>query len=712
VKRRILVVDDEELTRLFATQTLAADGFDVREADDGVNALAIAQQYRPELIILDVLMPGKTGFEVCKELRCTREFRNTPILVMTGLDDPDSVKHAYDAGATDFVTKPISWALLCHRVQYLLRGKDALEQLARNQVLLANAQRLAGVSTFDWNHETNCIHVQGDMFTDVLGAQPRGEVDMHAFLSLLHEDDRSTVHAAMQECLSNRSVCELDCRLHSAQSTERFAHLQCETTCAMDGSPLWTHGTFQDITDRKRSEDEARRLAYIDQLTGLPNRAAFRVRLDTLLNPVLTQESEFAILFLDIDNFKHINDSLGHEAGDDLLRKFSERLKDSATDVHAQPDSQSRTLPDMVARLGGDEFTVLLHGKGALQRAVGLSERIIRAVRAPVHIAGRKLFVTTSIGIASSPKNGLDASTLLKSADTAMYAAKASGGDAYRLYVASMTEKAATRLEMNRALRLGLERNQFIAQYQPRVDARTGRIIGCEALVRWRHPDRGLLLPGEFIGIADETGTLVPIDEWMLREACRQLATWRNLATGELFVSVNVSGLQFHAPGLSDVVSSALADNGLEPQCLHIEITESVLMDKATTILAAMEKLTDIGVKVEIDDFGVGLSSLSYLNRYPVNCLKIDRCFVRNIPANRDNAAIAKAIVSLAHSLDLGVVAEGVESPEERDFLLSIGCFEMQGFLFGKAMDATEFATVWQSATLGPGSILKAFEHG
>ena len=690
-KKRILVADDEELTRLFASQALEAEGFLVEEAEDGIAALEVAREVRPDLIILDVLMPGKSGFQVCQEMRRRPEFRRTPILMMTGLDDTESVKKAYDFGATDFVTKPISWTLLCHRVQYLLRASEAIAQLAKSHVLLAQAQKLAGLSSFDWNHASDQLTVNGELFAMCAGLGPEELLPLAGFWEIFIEADRAEVKKEVMASVGIYTPCQIDCRVMIALGDIRHVHLQCETVVGMDGRPLWTRGTLQDITQRKRSEEEAKRLAFYDGLTGLPNRMFFREVLAKSLQTAERDHSPVAVLFLDLDNFKRINDSLGHDMGDQLLKEFAGRLEQCLRKEDVVSRQRVVDGSTTIARLGGDEFIVLLSRIKERYEAGKVAERILKACSRPIRIGDREVFASTSIGIAVYPDDGADSETLLKNADSAMYIAKGQGRGRSQYYNAAMNESALLKLELDSAMRRGLGRGEFFLQYQPRVDARTGRITGCEALIRWRHPERGIVPPGMFIGIAEESGFIMAIDAWVMEEACRQNREWQQQGLPLVPISVNLSAAQFSHGNLVSSISEVLARHQLEPQYLHLEITEGVLMRDTEPALEALKGLSALGLRVEIDDFGTGFSSLSYLNRFPVDVLKIDLSFVRDVHTNRDNAAITRAIISLARSLNLGVIAEGVEVQGERDYLQEIGCFDMQGYFFARPCDPADF---------------------
>ena len=412
------------------------------------------------------------------------------------------------------------------RWRYLLRASDAIAQLAKSHVLLANAQKLAGLSSFDWNHANNQLAVNGELFSGRERRAEDGMLSLDRFWEIFAETDRAQVIKDVTASVEIYAPLQIDCQVIVTPEDIRYVRLQCETVVGMDGRPLWTHGTLQDITQRKRSEEETKRLAFYDGLTGLPNRIFFReVLAKTLL--LAERESAFmAVLFLDVDNFKRINDSLGHDMGDQLLKEFSKRLGQCARKEDVVSRGTMIDGSDMVARLGGDEFILLLSHIKERFEAGRVAERILKACSHSIKIGDRELFASASIGIAVYPEDGADAETLLKNADSAMYIAKGKGRGRYQYYNAVMNESALLNLELDSAMRKGLERGEFFLNYQPRVDARTEKINGCEALIRWRHPERGIVPPGMFIGIAEESGFIMAFDAWVMNEACRQLREW------------------------------------------------------------------------------------------------------------------------------------------------------------------------------------------
>ncbi|GAB4256393.1 EAL domain-containing protein [Thermincola ferriacetica] len=435
---------------------------------------------------------------------------------------------------------------------------------------------------------------------------------------------------------------------------------------------------FYDITERKMAEEAIKHQAYHDPLTGLPNRILFKDRLTQTLAQAKRSKQMLALMFLDLDRFKNINDTLGHATGDQFLQGISKRLTGCIRSG------------DTVARLGGDEFTLLLPQINHVEDAIKVAQKIIDTFKKPWILGGHEFYITTSIGIALYPNDGEDAETLMKHADTAMYRAKERGNN-YQLYSPSMNEKAINRLEMEGALRKALEREEFTVYYQPQINTDTGEIIGMEALVRWRHPERGIIPPADFIALAEETGLILPLGEWVLRTACRQNKKWQMAGYPPLRVTVNLSASQFQQQDLADRVSRILKETGLDPQWLELEITESIAMKDVAFTIKTLRQLRDMGIKIAIDDFGTGYSSLSYLKQIPSHTLKIDKSFVRDIAKNTEDGSIASAIIAMAQNLKLKVIAEGVETEEQLAFLKKQKCDEIQGFLFGKPVPPQEF---------------------
>ncbi len=449
-----------------------------------------------------------------------------------------------------------------------------------------------------------------------------------------------------------------------------------------DAHGCLTHylAVFSDITQRKAAEERISFLAYHDPLTGLPNRVLLRDRFEQAMAFAQRSGAAVALLFLDLDRFKAVNDTLGHTAGDALLQAVAVRLQECVRQT------------DTISRQGGDEFAIVLTDLRGSEVAAEVARKILDRLAEPISIGGHVLTTSFSIGISLYPSDGQDFDTLLKEADTAMYCAKDAGRNAYRFFAESMNVGVAATLALHNRLADAVRANEFELHYQPQVDMRTGRICGCEALLRWNSKELGWMLPGGFITAAEETGLIVPIGAWVLREACRQAAAWRGAGLQEIVVSVNLSAIQFRRDNLVDTVRQALAESGLPPGCLELELTESILVGHSESVLDTVRTLKELGVSLAIDDFGTGYSSLAYLKRFAVDRLKVDRSFIKDILVDPDDAAIVRAVIQMARSLKLDITAEGVETPQQATYLVAEGCHVAQGYHFGRPMPPADFA--------------------
>jgi diguanylate cyclase (GGDEF)-like protein len=436
---------------------------------------------------------------------------------------------------------------------------------------------------------------------------------------------------------------------------------------------------YMEYQQRQEGERRIEYLAYYNVLTGLPNRTLLLDRITQAVQTAARNNWFVAVLYLDLDQFKTVNDSLGHNFGDLLLKAVSQRLR-----------ALVRT-EDTVAHIGGDEFVVVLPNLKDHLNSSLVAQKILEEVRLPYLIDRQELHITASIGISICPNDGSDGLTLLRTADTAMYQAKSSGRNAYAFFTPEMTARAQETLRVSNDLRRAIERKEFILHYQPQIDLASGRIVGAEALIRWQHPEWGLVYPGKFIGVAEDTGLIQPMGEWVLREACRQNKAWQTAGFPHIDIAVNLSAKQFDHNQITRLTTEALSESGLEPKYLELEVTESIIMQNVEQAISVMNTLKTIGVKLSIDDFGTGYSSLSYLKRFPLDKLKIDQSFVRDIEADGDDAAIVTAIIGLAKSLNLRVIAEGVEKKLQLDFLRNGDCDEMQGYFFSKPIPPAEF---------------------
>lgn len=694
----VLHVDDDPASLMMAEGALEDAGFDVVQASDGEQAIDCYRKYEPDLIIMDAVMPVMDGFEAIKVIRLMANGAHIPILMITGLDDMDSITRAYVEGATDFLTKPINFYILPHRVQYMLRSKQTADALRASQAKLDNAQRIAKLGNWEWSLSTNALSSSRE-FGRVMALEEGVELELWTeFLERVDEADRHTLRLIAEHAVADKQAFSVEFSVSAVPAGQdpRRIRLEAEPNCLEGGECSHMLGTIQDITERINAQQQIHDLAYFDLVTGLPNRAQLNEQMRHTLKLARRNETKFALLFLDLDHFKQVNDTLGHDAGDELLNQVSNRLTTvvretdmvSGNDCVAEEESDSQHT---VARLGGDEFVVLLGQINRPEDAARVAERIAQSVGAPYMIGNTSVTVTTTIGISVFPTDGTTSEALMKNADIAMYYAKDAGRNGFQFYSQDIHNQALARFSLESDLRSAIENEELTLVYQPKLNLHSGEISGVEALLRWKHPDRGNVSPAEFIPLAEETGLILPLGRWVLAQACLQMQRW--LANGYPLVSiaVNCSAIQFMRSDMTRDINDAISLSGLDPRCLEIELTESLLLQDIDTGISILSGMKSLGIQLSIDDFGTGFSSLSYLKRLPVDKLKIDRSFIKDLAGDSGDAAIVSSIIALSHNLNLSVVAEGVETQEQMDLLRRFECNEAQGYLIGFPMDVAAF---------------------
>ncbi|MGP0043217.1 MAG: putative bifunctional diguanylate cyclase/phosphodiesterase [Syntrophobacteraceae bacterium] len=669
-----LVVDDDRGTRLIARTLLEESGFIVEQAADGIEALSSFERSKPDIVLLDVVMPEMDGFAVCKEIRHRSEQgRHIPVLMMTGLDDIDSIHRAYDAGATDFITKPVNWTIFQHRLRYIWRSSLVSEDLRKSE--MKNRALIDALPDL-------LLRITSDGRI-LESREPAGFDQIFSGNGLLSKK----ISEVFSEEVSRPIMKNLDRALtfggmqfleHNLQVDEDARHYEWRIVGSGQDEAM---AIVRDITERKRTEERIFRLAYHDILTGLLNRNSFKEHLAQALAQAQRHDRYVATLFLDLDRFKRINDTFGYKVGDLLLQGVAERIREGVR----KGDKPARHV-DSISRLGGDEFTILLPEISDIQDPAKVAKRLLEAVSRPIIIAGHEIFMTGSIGITVYPMDGQDPDTLLKNADAAMYSAKEQGRNNYQFYSEAMNASSFKRLSLENGLRKALDREEFVLHYQPMVDINSGRIVAMEALLRWNHPELGTVSPADFIPLAEETGLIISIGEWVLNTACIYNKTLQEMGLPPKRIAVNISSVQFRSQILIETITRALKISGLDAPWLEIELTESSIMKNMEASSDILRELKQMGLRVAIDDFGTGYSSLAYLKRFPLDILKIDRSFIRDIPGDPDNEAIATAIIAMAHSLNLEVIAEGVETENQLAFMRSHECDGVQGYFFSPAL--------------------------
>ena len=685
----ILVADDDQLIRSLARDALESEGFTVLEATGGAEAVESFERERPALLLLDVTMADLDGYAVCSEIRSRHPDDFTPIVIVTAKADPPSIDRAYEVGATDFVSKPINWALLGHRLRYLLRASRALGAVKQSERSLANAQRIAHVGSWEWSPADDRMTWSDETFR-ILGFAPASiEANPRNLIGCAHPDDRERLRKQLNQAIQQGKSFDLEHRLLLTGGELRSVYQQIEVSS--DGVLM---GTIQNITERKQSEEHIRYLANYDSLTGLANRRLFVERLSMLTSRAKERGCALALLYLDLDRFKRINDTLGHSAGDLLLRRVADVLRKHVrgSDVVARVDPENFDDENAsISRLGGDEFTIILSEMAAPEDAGDVARRILDALPNPLSIEGHEISTTCSIGIAIYPHDGNDVETLVRHADTAMYQAKQHGRNSFQFFCPSMNAASTRKLQIEERLRGALERRELKLHYQPKLDLRSGEVCGMEALLRWHDDELGIVSPKDVIPVAEETGLIHRLGAQMLEKACRQNAEWQRLGYRRVPVAVNISSAQFSRPDLCQTISNALRSAKLDPRWLEIEITESVLLQDEEGNARTLREIKAMGIRIALDDFGTGYTALSYLTRIPFDTLKLDRSFIRDMEADPRSIGIIISVIAMAHSLGARVVAEGVDAEEQETFLRSHGCDELQGFLFSASVPPETF---------------------
>jgi len=681
---KILIVDDQSVNVQLLEYLLTNTGYsNVRSTTDPTTVPGLHAEHRFDLIILDLHMPGMNGFQVMDALRPMETEAYLPVLVVTA--EPEKKVQALDAGARDFVGKPFDPVEVLTRIRNMLEVR-LLHRQARNYSTLL--EQTVRERTAELQRFRSAMDATADAIF-LIDAGEQAIVDVNDGACRMLALDRAALLAMAPAQLGLDSAAAL-AQAPVVPGGERREPDMVETRLSRaDGVFVPVEVTWQrqvlgradvliavarDITERVLAQQRLRHLASYDRLTGLPNRTLFYQTLREAIELAKHKEWRIAVLFISLDRFKIVNDSLGASLGDELLRQFSSRLV------------QCVRIRDTVGRLGGDEFGLVLTMSRNQQEAVQVANEVREALRAPFDLHGQQAGLTTSLGIAIYPDDARDPETLVRYADTAMVRAKEAGRDGYRFFTAGMNVQVLARLDLELALRRALEQGELALFYQPKVNLSTGQISGAEALLRWHRPGYGLVFPSDFIPVMEETGLIVRVGSWIIDEACRQIAAWAASGAGAVRVAVNVSSRQFVEGDLEADVRAAIGRHNIDPSLLELELTESALMTNAERTIGVLVNLKALGVKVAIDDFGTGYSSLAYLKRFPIDKLKIDIAFVRDITVNPDDAAIALAIISMAHSMKMTVIAEGVESRAQMAYLRRHRCDEIQGYYFSRPM--------------------------
>ena len=699
----LLLVDDvpENIHELLEA---LKDDYRIMVANSGAKAIELVlSDTPPDLILLDIVMPGMDGYEVCRRIKVTPTGNRIPVIFVTVVDATQEKVKGFSIGAADYITKPFDIDEVRARVHThleLARLRQFLEQLvAQRTALLDKSEekyRILADYSPNWEYwmapDRSYLYVSPGCADDSGYAPEDFFADPGLMERIIHPDDLYT--------WKTRGPGNVGCdsspvifRICAKDGSERWIEHVWKPVIDNTGRSLGYRGSHRDISSRRYAEEMLEFFINRDPLTGLPNRALFRELLGHTLQSAERGKTQFALLFVDLDNFKAINESLGHSVGDQLLIEASKRLKALLPDT------------DAFARMAGDEFNVIVDHFKEVQSVALIAQRIIDALAQPFEFGGKSVYVGASVGIAIYPDDGSDPETLQSNADAALHQAKTLGRGVLRFFSSEMGGRARERLTLEADLRQAVEREELSLHYQPQVDLLSGKIVGVEALVRWRHPLRGLVMPGEFIPLAEESGYIVPIGQWVLSTACRQMRRWLDSGMTIQHVAVNVSAVQLSRGNLFETVRNVVHEAGIAPDQLELEITESCVMLDRDQSIKSLSDLNKLGVQISIDDFGTGYSSLAYLQQLALHKLKIDMAFVRDMTSNSGNASIVKAIIAMGHSLGLEIIAEGVETTDQARYLRSLQCDVMQGYLISKPLPAEEISQLIGafSPTLVPG---------
>jgi diguanylate cyclase (GGDEF)-like protein/PAS domain S-box-containing protein len=693
----LLLADREPATLLAACRHLELAGFEVRRTSTAAETATLFATVRPDLAVIDSALPDGDGFELCKAIRRTPEGRETPLIIAADAEDYESVRRTQDAGASDFVLRPINWLILSRRLSNLMETDHSRRRLRASRAMLRGAEEAAGLASWYCDSSTGRIEWSPEAAT-LLGFENPADGRPEAFLAAVHPDDRPFVEAEIRSSAREQRPFGAEHRIRRPiDGALRFIRHCADFSLDDKGEARWLRGIVQDVTEKVRAEEQIWRLSNLDGLTGLPNRAMLQHLLGYALSRAAHAGRLVAALFLDIDRFEEINERYGLAEGDKLIVEVADRLERCLHRGDPAGPSPHFERADSIARLSGDEFVVVLTDVEVVDDIARVAQRILDAFCGSYRVGSAEVFISVSIGIAVNPQDGDEPGLLIQHAQTAVFQVKRRGRGSYRFYSETLNDEVAARVDIETGLHRALERNELSLYYQPIVDGKSRKVSGFEALLRWTSSALGEVPPVRFIPVAEESGLIFRIGEWVLRTACRQAGAWAAEGLGSLDVAVNVSTLQLGRAGFADVVRDALCQAGLPPERLSLEITESALLAHDEATVACLSDLKKSGVRLVIDDFGTGYSALQYLKNFPADGLKIDRSFVDGIVRNPGDTAIVSALIAMCRGLRIAVVAEGVETEEQFRHLQSLECDQAQGFLFSRPLPAEGFRTMLSS---------------
>jgi diguanylate cyclase (GGDEF)-like protein len=672
-----IIADDEDLGRLLLVESTAECGLEALGFDNGTAALDAALTRDVAIVLLDVDMPGMDGFSVCRRLRAESRLATVPIVMVTGHEDSAAISRAFEAGATDFISKPVNWALLPRRLEYILRNAAAARALTERMVQVRTLVE-AIPDTLWVVAPDGRIQWSPNAASAGESAHPAHSGDDHKAM-LAPRERLPEALAAIRQTANDGVQRKLEYRESGPSGSRRSYEMRFSRR---EGGDVVV--VRQDTSERTAAAEHIERLAYFDSLTGLPNRQRCLETAARMFAEAAESQESVAVIYLDLNSFKRVNDTFGHSVGDAVLRTVAGNLTRALESFKAANEHVT------VARFGGDEFVILLRHRTARSLAIEIAATCCAVFKNPIVYEGLEFYSAPSIGLAIYPDDGDDVATVLKHADTAMYQAKTGATASVAVYTAAMSSRLRDWLDLEARLRRAVQDDLLHLQFQPKFRLRDNRVAGVEALLRWSDAEHGDISPNRFVEIAEDSGLIIDMGSWVVRAACRQLRKWLDRGCA-VPIAINVSGKELLHGDPARVLETEAAAAGVPPSLIEIEITESLLVKDSTVVRNALEKLRQLGCRIALDDFGTGYSSLAYITRFPPDRIKIDKAFVHNVDRSASDAAIANAILSLGASLDVVVTAEGIERPGQLEWLRARGCHEAQGFLLSRPLFARDF---------------------
>ncbi len=673
---RIFIVDDDHVTRHLVRKILSNSGYRIFEASNGAEAIELFDDVNPHIILMDVMMPEVDGYTACRTIREKENFLELPIIMLTGLDDVESVRASLDAGATDFISKPINWALFEQRVQYALNARSMHDELQNQRSRLSQAQKVAKLGSWELSIDDNELSCSDELLH--LLRLPPGEKVPHldALVEYAHPEAKESVRAHIVDAMIKGVGYQLEHSVICRDGTELFVLQHADIIKDRSGHALKIIGTVQDITELRSTQAIIHHQNHYDLLTDLPNRQLFT---DKVIKNTVNNKNAIVIYMLTLDNLRSLSESLGYKATETVLISFSSRLK--------KLESDSIVL----SRFNDSTFAIMSSNFSDLSHVTNMTKAITDLTIKPFSIDTHDIFVTVSIGISIYPIDNSTAESTILGAENAMLNASKQGGGRYLFYNEQSNREAQERLDIENDMRKGIKRGEFIPYYQAKINAQTGTITGFEALARWVHPTKGLVAPYHFIDIAEKTGLIIDLSTSIIEQACAQTREWSVQGVGDFVLSVNLSIRQFIDHNIITNIKDILTKTGLPATQLDIEITESMAATKTADIISVLKEFRELGVSISMDDFGTGYSSLSQLQTFPIDTIKIDRSFIVEIEGDSQGVMV-KTIIAMSKSLGMNVIAEGVENAAQLDMLLAHGCDNIQGYYFSQPLPAIKFS--------------------